>query len=327
MSQQNEREQTMTDVTPLAGVLPVVQTPFGSDGEIDTGALRAEVDWAIDQGVAGMTTGMVSEILRLSDADRDALTRVVCEATASRGRLSVIGCGAESTHGALRHARHAQECGADALMVNPPVTVALPDAQLRAYYGALIEAVDVPVVVQDASGYIGRPLSIEVQREILDDYGDRVYFKPEAAPIGPRLTMLREATGGRARVIEGTGGGALIDSFRRGIVGTMPGTEVCWAIQRIWDLLTGGRWEEAYRIGGPLSALVSLQTSIDVFVAVEKHLLVRQGVLTSAAVREPRGFELDAETVAEVDRLVDQISEACRASLDRDAATHVVGAR
>lgn len=311
----------MSPTRPITGVLPVVQTPYLETGGIDLTTLASEIDWALAQGVSGITTGMVSEILRLSDSELVELARVVCEVTASHGALSVISCGAESTHGARRLARAAEDLGADALMANPPITVALGDDALFGYFSGIVQEVQIPVVIQDASGYVGRSLSIDLQRRLLDTHGDQVYFKPEASPIGPRLSQLRDATDGRARILEGTGGAALIDSYRRGIVGTMPGTEVCWAIQRLWELAEAGRWEAAYAISGPLNSLISLQTSIDVFVAVEKHLLHRQGVLPNTLARGPLSFELDAETRAEADRLFDMLGDAVADSRDTSSAT------
>jgi 4-hydroxy-tetrahydrodipicolinate synthase len=137
-----------------------------------------------------------------------------------------------------------------------------------------------------------------------------VLFKPEAVPIGPRLSELRDATAGAARVFEGSGGIALVDSYRRGITGTMPGAEVCWAIVALWQALVDGDQPRIDAINGPLSALISLQTSLDAFIAVEKHLLVRQGVFTSARVRGPVGYRLDQETTEEVDRLYALLRDA-----------------
>jgi 4-hydroxy-tetrahydrodipicolinate synthase len=228
------------------------------------------------------------------------------------GVASVIGCGAESTFTAVNHARHAERQGADAVMVIPPTTVLLDDAAIFDYYTAIGDAVDVPLVVQDAGGYVGRPMSIDVQVRLFERYRDRVYFKPEADPIGPRLSRLLAATGGEARVLEGSGGARLVDSFRRGVVGTMPGAEVCWAITALWDALREGDWDTAYEISGVLNMLVALQTSIDAYVAVEKHLLVRQSVIDSPRARGPVGFTLDEETRAEVDRLFELLSSRVR---------------
>jgi dihydrodipicolinate synthase/N-acetylneuraminate lyase len=300
----------MTRTTHIAGVFPVVQTPFAPDGSIDIRALDAELEWVLDQQVEGITTGMVSEILRLSFDERRILTERVCAIANARDRVAIISCGAESLRTAIEHAVHAESNGARALMANPPITVALEDAELYGYFAGIIAATELPVVVQDASGYVGQPLSISVQSRLFDDFGDRVLFKPEAQPIGPRLSMLRDATGGRAGILEGSGGAAVIDSYRRGIVGTMPGSEVCWAIRSLWSAAVEGDWQTAYAISGPLNTLVAMQTTVDGYVAVEKHLLWRQGVLGLSTHRHPAGFLLDPETAAEVDRLFDQIAVA-----------------
>jgi dihydrodipicolinate synthase/N-acetylneuraminate lyase len=296
----------------LSGVLPVIQTPFDDEGQIDGPTLVDELRWVLDQGAAGLATGMVSEILRLSDAERRQLSEAVVGVALERGALSVISCGAESTNSALAHARHAERVGADAIMAIAPVSVALDDAGLFSYFAQIAEATSIALVVQDASGYVGRPLSIDLQVRLLDAYGARLYFKPEAPPIGQRLSALRDATGGAARIFEGTGGAALVDSFRRGVVGTMPGAEVCWAIQRMWDSLRAGDWALAYDISEPLALLINLQTSVDSFVAIEKHILERQGVIRSAKARGPVSYVLDDETRDEVDRLVERLRLAAQ---------------
>jgi dihydrodipicolinate synthase/N-acetylneuraminate lyase len=294
----------------VAGVIPVVSTPFDTADEIDADVLGAEVEWLAGCGVDGLAVAMVSEVLRLADPERRRLAAVVT--SAAGGRLPVVASvGAESTKAAVALAEHAQHVGAAAVMAIPPVLVSLPDTEILGYYQAILGAVEVPVVVQDASGYLGRPLSLEVCVRLLDGYGpDRVLFKPEAAPIGPRLSALREGTGGRARVFEGTGGIALVDSHRRGIVGTMPGPEVPWALVALWRALERGDWALVGAIHGPLAALVSLQTSLDSFVAIEKYLLVQQGIFVDERRRHPYGYELDRETALEVDRLVALLHDA-----------------
>jgi 4-hydroxy-tetrahydrodipicolinate synthase len=53
---------------------------------------------------------------------------------------------------------------------------------------------------------------------------------------------------------------------------------------------------------------------LDGFLAVEKHLMVKRGLFPSARRRKPYGWELDAETAAEVDRLFAWLQEALRAA-------------
>lgn len=294
----------------LAGVLPVIQTPYMATGEIDVDDLDRELEWVLDQGADGLTTGMVSEVLRLSVEERRTLTERVCAAAGKRSRFAVISCGGETQREVTEHVLHAVGCGATALMAIPPISIALDEDNLYRYFAEILGASDLPLVVQDASGYVGKPLGIDVQAKLSNEFGDQVYFKPEAPPIGQRLSELREATGGRSRAFEGSGGAAIVDSFRRGIVGTMPGAEVCWVIRRLWDAAMNGDWDLAYEISGPLMLLVSMQTTVDGYVAIEKHLLKRQGVIRETFQRAPSGYVLDPETAAEADRLFDRLVEA-----------------
>ncbi len=298
---------------PLTGVLPVFQTPFYEDESIDFATLDRELEWLRDEGADGVVMAMVSEVLRLSGTERDELAKHVCARAVELGAV-VISVGAESSHTAEGFARRAQEYGATALMAIPPVATRLGGDAVRGYYERIVRAVEIPVIVQDASGYLGQPLSIELQAELLETFGpDRVQFKPEASPIGQRLSQLRDATGGRARVFEGTGGIALVDSHKRGVVGTMPGADLIRALVPLWRALENGDMDTVNRLHGPLSSLVTLQNSLDSFLAVEKHLLVRQGIFQNEMVRGPRGFELDAETRREVDRLFDLLMAAVEA--------------
>jgi 4-hydroxy-tetrahydrodipicolinate synthase len=52
---------------------------------------------------------------------------------------------------------------------------------------------------------------------------------------------------------------------------------------------------------------LQLQAGLDGFLAIEKYLLVRQGLFASARRRRPYSWELDRETAAEVDRLISQL--------------------
>jgi dihydrodipicolinate synthase/N-acetylneuraminate lyase len=291
---------------PLCGVLPVFQTPFRADFSIDFDTLQREIEWLYAQGADGIVMGMVSETLRLSSEEREALAGAACRFGRDRG-VVIISAGAESTHTAMRYARQAESVGADAVMVIPPVSVAVGEDDLRHYYASIIEAINIPVVVQDASGYVGRPMSIAMQAGLFNEYGSRVLFKPEAPPIGPRLSALRDATGGRAPVLEGTGGIALVDSYQRGIVGTMPGADLIDGIVALWRALAAGDKSRIYQVSLPIAALIAVQNSLDAFLAVEKYLLVKRGIFTNTLVRGPVGYHLDAETQSEVDRLFEQL--------------------
>jgi dihydrodipicolinate synthase/N-acetylneuraminate lyase len=289
----------------LQGVLPIVHTPFTADDGIDDVSLRREIDWAFAIGADGLGTGMVSELLRLTTQERLALTERIVQHTAGRGPV-FAGVGAESQQQAVEYAKAAERAGCDAVMATPPMTTRSSRVSLLAYYCAIADSIAIPVIVQDASGYVGQSIPMDLYVQLLDRYGDeKVVFKPEASPIGPNLSAIRDATGGRARIFEGSGGIALIDSYRRGIQGTMPGMEFLEGIIALWRALQRGDDEAAYRVYFPICALVALQlqAGLDGFLAIEKYLLVKRGLFATDLRRKPYNWELDEETSREVDRL------------------------
>jgi len=298
----------------LHGVLAIVHTPFTDSDEIDAAVFRKSVDWAFAVGADGLGTGMVSEILRLTADERVSLTKMLIEAVAGRGP-AFAAVGAESTKQALEFSVAADRAGCDAVMAVPPLTARLSETALVDHFRALADGIGIPVIVQDASGYVGQAIPMGVYVKLLERYGnEKILFKPEAAPNGPNISALRDATGGGAKIFEGSGGVFLIDSYRRGIAGTMPGMELLDGIVAIWRALRRGDEATAYSIYYPVCAIVSLQlqAGLDGFLAIEKHLMVKRGLFASARRRRPYGWELDLETAEEVDRLFEQMRAALR---------------
>ena len=299
----------MSEFKTLAGVLPIVHTPFTDADAIDEESLRRQLDWAFATGANGCGTGMVSEILRLTTAERAQLGHLIPEIVDGRGPV-FASCGAENTAQAVTWAKEAEAAGNDALMAIPPTLTGLPAPEVQDYFTAIAEATDLPIIVQDASAYVGQAIPLEVHVNLLGKFGpDKILFKPEAAPLGPNLSALRDATGGEARIFEGSGGILLIDSFRRGITGTMPGMDLLDGIVEIWRALNAGEEARAYEVHFPISALTALQmqAGLDGYLAVEKYLLKQRGLFATEYRRRPYKWELDGETRAEVGRLFDRL--------------------
>lgn len=291
--------------------MPVLSTPFDLNDEIDLDSLQRQIDWAFDLGINGVCSAMVSEILRLTSQERVNLNRLIVEMTAGRGVVAAS-VGAESKKQAVYFAKEAVEAGCGAIMAIPPITTSLPLKALQDYFCTLADAVPVPLIVQDASSYVGASIPTDFYVRLLDQYGPRkILFKPEGAPIGPNLSDLRDASGGRASMFDGSGGILLIDAFRRGVVGTMPGTDLLDGIVALWNALKAGDDAAAYRIYFPVCAIVALelQAGIDGFLAIEKHLLKKRGVFTTDRRREPNSWNLDMETRHEVDRLFEMLTQ------------------
>ena len=294
----------------LAGVFNVISTPLDNADEIDQKTLKREIDWLFKCGSNGAVLAMVSEVLRFSAAERRHQWQLSLEYLSGRIPL-VVSVGAESSAIAVALAKDAQKDGATAVMATPPSAFVATADEVKNYYQRIIEAVDITVIVQDASNYLGVPIELETYVDLIDKYGqERVQFKPEAKPVKERLARLNELSNNRARVFEGQGGIDLLDTHPLGVKGTMPGAEVPWAIVGLWDALERKDLVTAKAIHAPLAKLISFQTSLDAYVAVEKYLLFKQGIFSNTNQRGPVGFKLDQETKEKIDLAFNELVSA-----------------
>jgi 4-hydroxy-tetrahydrodipicolinate synthase len=289
------------------GVYSVVQTPLDENDNIEQAVFKREIDWLIECGVKGLVLAMVSEVMRFSADERRLQWQSALKIINKRVPL-IVSVGAESTAIAISLAKSAQADGATALMATPPAIFPATSDEIYTYYSEIIEAVKIPLIVQDASNYMGQPLDLELYGNLIEKYGtERVQFKPEAKPVKERAAALQEIAHGQARIFEGQSGIDLLDTHPLGLVGTMPGGEIPWAIIKLWNALESNDLELAKSIHNLVSQLVAFQQNIDGYVAVEKYLLVKQGIFESVRQRGPVRTILSSEVKIEIDQIFEKL--------------------
>ena len=293
----------------LKGVFNVVSIPLNDEDQIDQSVLKKEIDWLIKCGCDGLVLAMVSEVLRFSAQERRVMWQKTLEYLQGRKPL-VVSVGAESSAIAVELAKQAAFDGAAAVMATPPSAFKPTASEVKKYYQSIIEAVDIPTIVQDASNYLGEPIQLETYVELIDKYGEnRVQFKPEAKPVAQRLDQLNKLSSNRAKVFVGQGGVDLLQTHPLGVKGSMPGAEIPWAIIELWRSLEQGNLDKAKQIHQPVARLVALQTSLDAYIAVEKYLLVKQGVFINTNQRGPVGFKLDKQTTESIEAAYEDLTK------------------
>src|SRR5204862_8350916 len=97
----------------IHGVIAMLVTPFTKDYQLNEGALRAEVDWCVQQGANGLVaTPSIGEFLHLSEAERVQAFAVVLEqARKHTDILTVAMTSGATTLEALKFAKIAGEMG------------------------------------------------------------------------------------------------------------------------------------------------------------------------------------------------------------------------
>ena len=130
----------------LSGSLTALVTPF-RNGALDEEAFRAHVSWQIESGTTGLVpVGTTGESPTLShDEHKKVVEWCVDEA---RGRVPVVaGAGSNNTAEAIELARHAEQAGADALLVVTPYYNKPTQEGLYRHFKAIDAAVGIPIII------------------------------------------------------------------------------------------------------------------------------------------------------------------------------------
>lgn len=269
------------------GVFPVLCTPFGNDGAIDIEAQRAVVRFALACGAHGLVCfGLGAEVNRLTPQERMQLTDAIVDET--QGRVPVlIGVGAEATHTAVELARYAQAAGATGVVIPPPFTIRLSGDELDGFFRTVAASIDVPVMIQDSSFYLGTPLSPTLVRRLAAEQPNIRYVKIEAGP--EETARWADGLGGAVSLFTGDAGVHLLDCLRAGAVGNIPAVDVADGLVAAYEAERTGDRGAAEALFLPLLPYLvfALQGGIDHCNATTKAMLVRRGVLARGALRQP----------------------------------------
>lgn len=297
----------------LRGCIPILCTPFDASDSVDVDGLRAQIDWVLDQGATGVATlALASEGYKLTESEREAVASDVV--THVNGRVPVVvSADGAGTAVAVDRARRYAALGADALMVLPPYLVKPGPASLLDYYLRIAEAVEIPIMIQDAPQLTGVAMSPSLWAELGRGADNITYVKAEGTPQGGTISATLTESDGRLEVFCGWGGLGIIDALERGAVGSMPAanfTAVFARIHAAWD--AGDRKLASDLLDRALPYSVWAMQSLDHSVTTTKRELKRRGVFRSDRLRQPANL-LDATGSAQLD---EWIAKALTQSVD-----------
>lgn len=297
----------MPSTAALAGVFPVIPTPFDAAGRPDGASLDRLVRYLLDCGVDGVTfPGVASEVGTLSSDEREVLTERVLAAVA--GRVPVIaGVSSNDPATTIALARRAMAGGAAALMIAGPADRPSAAAQI-AYFREVAAAVPgAPIMLQNVPPPAGAGLDPLAVVEVLQAVPAIVYVKEEALPSGQRLTVLRErGPGSLAGVFGGAGGRYITDELRRGAAGTMPAIELAEVHVALFAAHRAGDAEGVRRLFTRMLPVLNVQAVFRW--SLTKHVLQRRG-LVACDHQRAAGPRLDALDKADVDAFMADLAD------------------
>lgn len=229
------------------GVFPYLVSPVDASGRVLTDVLGRLANDLIAKGVHGLTPlGSTGEFAYLDREQRTAVVRSTIEAAA--GRVPVVAAVASTaTDDAVAQAKSYQRLGADGILAILEAYFPVRDAQIEAYFRAIADAVDIPVVLYTNPQFQRSDLSLDVIAKL--SVHPRIRYIKDASTNTGRLLSIMNRCGSNISVFSAS---AHIPAcvMLIGGVGWMAGPACLIPRQsvRLYDLCRAGKWVEAMEL-------------------------------------------------------------------------------
>lgn len=160
-------------MTPFKGCGTALLTPF-KGGEVDYEAFAATVDWQVETGIDFLVPlGTTGETPTLTESEKLQVLEVARQHAA--GKPVVAGVGTNSLSGTLANLRLLQD--ADAFLVVVPFYNKPPQRGMYAYFKAVAESTQKPIILYNVPGRTGSNLEAETTLALARDIPNIVGIK------------------------------------------------------------------------------------------------------------------------------------------------------
>jgi dihydrodipicolinate synthase/N-acetylneuraminate lyase len=267
------------------GVFPAITTQLNKDQSLDIDATARHADVLIKSGIKGLIfLGSLGENQALMQDEKRLLIRSMIQTVA--GRVPVLSGVAEtSTAEACRYVRDLEEMGVDGFMAMPAMLYKGDPRETMTHFRKVASATGLPIMLYNNPISYANDLTPAMFAE-LADVRNFVALKESSGDVR-RITDLRNTVGDRYAIFTGVDD-LVLESAVLGIDGWVAGAGIAFPKQnqRLWDLITAGKWEKARELYRWFTPLLHLDVNIK-FVQYIK-LAVQECGLGREWVRAPR---------------------------------------
>lgn len=171
----------------LTGVMPALVTPFDAAGKIDFKAFEKLLLKLRADGVTGwVPCGSTGEYYAMNVEERASVLKFVAD-FADKTELLIAGTNAGSTADVIEHTKRARDLGYGTVLLSAPYYATPKPDELIAHYQAVLDAVDVEIVLYNYPPKVG----VEVGLDVLD-----------AFVANPRVIGIKESSGNLLRAMD-----------------------------------------------------------------------------------------------------------------------------
>jgi len=180
----------------MKGVYTAVITPFKEDESIDWDALKALVEFQIENKVAGVVPcGTTGESPTLSDEERKQVIEKVIEWVDKRCEV-MAGTGSNNTKHAVENSIHAEKAGATSCLVVNPYYNKPTQEGLYLHFKAVADAVKIPIVVYNIKGRTGVNVETPILMRLIKDCDNIKAVKEASGDLNQMKNVIAQAPEG-----------------------------------------------------------------------------------------------------------------------------------
>lgn len=302
------------------GLIPVLATPFHSNGALDLASLRRLVEFQVESGADGVAVfGMASEGFALSGEDREAILAALRQTAPS---LPIVaGVSLPAARPALEELQRLADAGVAAAMVMPPAMVKPSSAQIYDFFAELGAAgiqLGVDIMVQDAPGATGVTIPVG-DLEAICGLPGIASVKIEAPPTIAKFEAITPAAARtETLLLGGQNAQFVLDEYERGASGTMPASEFTDLLSLTLAAYSRGEKDLARALFSALLPLIVWGLQPGLAWAIHKIVLRHRGIIDDVTVRAPARSVSDRMAQDAID-----IYERCAAQVRAMSAARI----
>ncbi len=229
------------------GVMPAVTTKFTDSDQLDLKMFETNIEAQLEAGVHGIVLGgTLGEASTLSEEEKRTLTRETVQIV--EGKVPVlINIAEQTTKNAIKAAQQAEEDGAKALMMLPPMRYKANDLETVTYFKQVATNTSLPIMVYNNPVDYKIEVTLDMFEELLEC--NNIQAVKESTRDISNVTRIKKRFGNRLKIMTGVDTLALesllmgADGWIAGLVCAFPAETVA-----IYELQKAGRIQEALAI-------------------------------------------------------------------------------
>ena len=180
----------------LGTIVTAMVTPFDERGELDLPEAQRLARWLVDRGNDGLVVaGSTGEGMTLDADERKQLWRAVKEAVGERAAV-IANAGSNDTRGSVAAAQDAHAAGADAILAVVPYYNKPTQSGMIAHFGAMADAVPLPVAIYNIPGRSCVNMLPETLFELARRHRNVVAVKESSGDLKQIATIIRDRAPG-----------------------------------------------------------------------------------------------------------------------------------